>query len=111
MEALFVFFFAFCSKRPSTMRSARRRTPRMSDRRRQTPDVGFADMLSQTERQAAVSSIRLVRLFLHFRSTRTECRLVNKNICEQEKRRNQVTDDRRDNKCGEPPLLLLHRDD
>jgi hypothetical protein len=33
-------------------------TPRMSYRRRETPDASIADPLSKTERLAAVSSIR-----------------------------------------------------
>jgi hypothetical protein len=41
------------------------RTTRMSYRRRQTPDASFADKLSKTQRLAAVSSIRFVRLRNH----------------------------------------------
>ena len=46
-------------KSPSVARSCR--TPRMSERRRQTLRVSLADWLSKTERLAAVSSIRFVR--------------------------------------------------
>ena len=65
----FVLFVGFCSKRPSTIRSARRRTSWMSYRRRQSPDAGLDHLLSKTERLAALSSIRFVRrrAFISFR--------------------------------------------
>jgi hypothetical protein len=45
----------------SAIPCTRRRTPRMTYRRRQTPDASLADWRSQTRRLAAVRSIRFLR--------------------------------------------------